>query len=162
MDIEIVPKDRIPSTFYETPLGKLTDLYVAAQGMESLCKSLGAAGLSAPQVGLPWNLFVYWSNYPDKNKKFDCLIDCAYSGSGTRSASVEGCLSLSGMRFKLDRYDEVVVTGKRLVCDEDTLRLEGFTKDFSGFSAAIIQHEIDHSVGRERMIDAIGERIHLS
>jgi peptide deformylase len=42
------------------------------------------------------------------------------------------------------------------------LRLEEFEREFSGIPAVILQHEIDHNFGRERMIDTIGRRIFLS
>jgi peptide deformylase len=160
--MEIVPLDKIPKPESHTPLQNLKDLYVAAKGMEILCDELDGMGLSASQVGIPWRLFVYWSNYPEKLRKYDCLIDCDYQGIGAKSDSIEGCLSLKGMHFRLQRYGEVIVKGKRLVCDEDKLRIEDFESSFSGICAVILQHEIDHNFGRDRMIDSIGKRIYLS
>jgi peptide deformylase len=160
--MEIVPLEEIPQPEYKTPFQNLTELYVTAQRMESLCRSLDGLGLSASQVGIPWNFFIYWANYPEEPSKFEYLADCEYLGVGEKSDSVEGCLSLKGMHFRLGRYGKVVVKGKRLVCDEDALRLEEFEREFSGIPAVILQHEIDHNFGRERMIDTIGRRIFLS
>ena len=51
----------------------------------------------------------------------------------------EGCLSLSGVR-KTTRYDQIVV-------EYQDIMMKKQKRSFSGFTAQIIQHEIDHCDG---------------
>ena len=119
-------------------------------------------GLAASQIGLPWNVFVYWSNWPKETEVFEYLVDCEYSPlAEATSMSVEGCLSLPGLRFALDRFDFINVRGKKLLSVDGEIVLEDFENNFRGVAAVIIQHEIDHKYGREKMIDKIGKRIHI-
>lgn len=161
--MNIVSLDDIPSDPYLTPLDNPMRLFAVAQEMESLCRSSGGMGLAASQVGLPWRLFIYWSDYPSEPGVFSCLVDCEYKPvSENKFKSVEGCLSLPGRQFELQRYNEISVFGKRLVVDAAGVGLEDFTGSFSGVLSVVLQHEIDHDHGRERMIDRIGKPIDVS
>lgn len=160
--MKIVPLDEIPTGDYHTPKDNLMLLYSTAKRMEELCNSKGGIGLAAAQVGLPWNLFVYWSNYPEIPKNFSYMVDCEYYSSGDQFLSIEGCLSLGQKRFQLERYESILVEGKELVIKDDSLVLQDLKKEFKDTSAVVIQHEIDHKYGREKMIDVIGKRIYLS
>lgn len=160
--MEIVPLEKIPIGEYVTPKDNLMSLYSVAKKMELLCISKKGMGLSASQVGLPWKFFVYWSNYPNEPKNFEYLLDCEYRSSGNKFMSVEGCLSLGSKRFQLERYESVVVSGKKLILNETAPYIQDFENSFDGIMAVLMQHEIDHNYGREKMIDKIGQRIYLS
>ena len=161
--MKIVSLEDIPRGPYETPLDNPMKLLATAQEMENLCRSKGGMGLAASQVGLPWRLFIYWSDYPSGPGVFSCLVDCEYEPvSENKSTSVEGCLSLPGRQFELQRYDEISVSGKRLSISPDGVRLDDFRDVFNGVPAVVLQHEIDHNYGRERMIDKIGKPIDVS
>ena len=54
--------------------------------------------------------------------------------------TLEGCLSLSGER-KTTRYKEIEVEFQDMDFKNQTLK-------FTGFSAQIIQHEVDHLAGK--------------
>lgn len=56
-----------------------------------------------------------------------------------RYETEEGCLSLNGMR-KAVRYREIAVAYQ-------DMQFQSHTQSFSGFTAQIIQHEIDHCDG---------------
>lgn len=56
-----------------------------------------------------------------------------------RYETEEGCLSLNGMR-KAARYREIAVAYQ-------DMQFQSHTQSFSGFTAQIIQHEIDHCDG---------------
>lgn len=160
--MEIVNIDDIPKGPYKTP-ENLIHLFVAGQKMEAICRKSGGMGLAASQVGLPWRFFVYWSNYPSFPARFCYLFDCEYSAKIDRKfPSIEGCLSLPGRQYELERYNEISVSGKRLIFGEESLSLEDFAEVFVGLPSVVLQHEIDHDHGRERMIDRIGKPIHLS
>jgi len=158
--LTIVPVDLIPEGPYETPRSDLMRVYGAAKAMEEICKSNDGMGLAASQVGLPWRMFIVWANYPDSDVKFDCLFDCSYEpvGDGVFS-SLEGCLSLPGERYTVERHESVRVSGFRLVEHPEGVCYDSFESVFSGAMAVLLQHEIDHDMGRSRMIDAIGLKV---
>ena len=161
--MKIVSLEEIPAAPYETPLDNPMRLFAASREMEAICRSKGGMGIAASQLGLPWRFFIYWSDYPSEPGFFDCLVDCEYEPiSGNKFKSVEGCLSIPGRQFELQRYDEISVFGKRLVVFQDGVKLEEFKENFNGFRAVVLQHEIDHNYGRERMIDKIGKPIDVS
>lgn len=162
--MRIVPLEEIPNSVGEVPKDNAMKILTMAQEMESLCRAKDGMGISATQVGIPWKMFVYWSNYPSEPKTFSCMVDCKYAPlSETKFKSIEGCLSIPGSRFELERYDEIFVSGKRLVLKEDAPFLEEFREEvFRGVTSVILQHEIDHNFGRERMIDKIGKPIQVS
>lgn len=162
-ELVIVPLDEIPAPPYETPSSDAPALYAVAKRMEHLCRNLGGLGLSAAQVGIPWRLFVALNDYPLNDHDFGIFFDCTYDPRGSESfPSIEGCLSLPGKRYKVSRYEKVAVRGKRLVESSDGVSCEDFSATFSGIPAVIMQHEIDHDQGRERMIDSIGVPVSIA
>lgn len=161
--LSVVPLDLIPKPPYETPASDLPRLYAAAKEMERLCRSLKGMGLAASQVGLPWRMFVFWKNYPIGDSKFECVFNCSYEPrSGDKFPSVEGCLSLPGESYRVDRYSQVTVSGSRLVEGEEGVYQESFQEVYEGVMAVLMQHEIDHDHGRERMIDSIGAKVMIA
>lgn len=162
--MRIVSLDEIPNLAHDVPKDNVMRIFNVAQEMEALCRAKDGMGISASQVGIPWRMFIYWSNYPSDPKVFSCMVDCEYSSpSGRKSKSIEGCLSIPGARFQLERYDEIVVSGKRLSLNADGPILEDFEDQvFDGVFSVLLQHEIDHNFGREKMIDKIGKPIHVS
>ena len=52
----------------------------------------------------------------------------------------EGCLSLLGGPRKCKRY-------KKIKVQFQTLEMKTYTKNFTGWTAQIIQHEVDHCEG---------------
>jgi peptide deformylase len=154
-EVSIVPLDAIPEAPYKTPSEDLHRMCCTAKGMESLCLKLHGMGLAAAQVGLPWRMFVF----RDEESRFQCYFDCEYYPSGSKSTSVEGCLSLPGEHYKVDRYEKVTVKGMRIVETSGETSAEPFEREYSGVMAVLMQHEIDHDHGRERMIDKIGTRV---
>jgi len=160
LDVAIVPAEDIPAPPYRTPSDDVPQMYSVAKKMESLCRRLGGMGMSASQVGLPWRMFVFLLD-PPYGDKFGCYFDCEYRpASEDKAPSVEGCLSLPGLMYSVDRHEEVVVSGKELFEGDEGPLVRDVEKAFSGLAAVLMQHEIDHDHGRERMIDSIGRRVH--
>lgn len=161
-ELAIVPLSSIPCPPYSTPSNDPIRMYAVSKRMEALCVRHNGMGLAAAQVGLPWRMFVFRSDLPGDGK-FGCYFDCEYEPvSPEKSTSVEGCLSLPGEHYAVDRYPEVRVTGMRLVEGEDGPVSEPFSETYSGIMAVLMQHEIDHERGRERMIDVIGRKVRLA
>ena len=158
-DLSIVSPDSIPPSPYDTPKEELSSLYAVAKRMEILCREKGGMGLAAAQVGIPWRLFVACPGWPSSDR-FEFFFDCSYEPVGEESfSSLEGCLSLPGERYRVRRHAGVRVEGFRIFEGEEGVSSERFSEDFSGVASVLMQHEIDHDWGRDRMIDRIGSRL---
>lgn len=135
---------------------ELLPVYRLATQMEKLCSELGGVGLSAVQVGVPWNFFIV-----RRGDGYEYYLNCSYSGEGEKLKSLEGCLSLRDSDgklryFEVDRYPAVLVTGTELKVSGDGLITEEFERTEFGFYGVVFQHELDHNFKRDRMIDVIG------
>lgn len=151
----------------DTPLNNLMELFSVCQRMEKLCIESKGLGLSAVQVGIPWKLFVYWDNYPNKPYDFKYIVNAEYDSVGdSKSNSLESCLSIKNedgilKYFKLKRFDNIKVNGKILIHDGDKPFLENFEKFLEGDVLCVVfQHEIDHQRGK--LISDLGEEILLT
>lgn len=102
-------------------------------------KKARGVGLAAPQVFRSLRIILKCSNFFDG---FHALINpVIISFSKMTGIGTEGCLSVPGPEAKVKRYRSVTV---RFQDREGNFREEKFI----GFSARIIQHEMDHLVGR--------------
>lgn len=162
MSLKILPVSDIPKC-QETPLDDLLLLFKVCSEMETLCTKENGLGLSACQVGIPWNLFVYLID-PKKNY-YKYYVNCNYvSASEEKIVSIEGCLSLRDKkgelrRFEVKRNKSIVVSGFELKTNPD-LKLHQFSETFSELPSIVLQHEIDHGFGIT--IDNIGEELFLT
>ena len=110
---------------------------VAARMIELMNEADGA-GLAAPQVGLPWRIFVTRS----RDDRPDCVYVNPRIGrlDGDVDVQSEGCLSLPGVSLDIRRSIRATVTALDLggreftLMDNDTL-------------ARVWQHENDHLDG---------------
>lgn len=147
----------IPPLPYATPENVVKALSVSME-LEDICRGNDFLSLSAPQVGIPWKLFIFWRNYPEKPHVFSCFLDCEYVGVGEKMLSLESCASHGSHRFGVMRYPSIEVSGSSLVSDhEGKMRMDKIHENFSGVLSAVIQHESDHLKGIS--LDVSGERI---
>lgn len=162
--MEIVPIDKIPTEgeIVETPTDDLLKLYKTCQEMTDLCRKSNGIGLAAPQVGIPWRLFVMKN--ADENWEF--LVNCEYTPIGDEKAvSIEGCLSLRRegklRTFRVERWKKVLLEGK-ILQDNSKGKLELLDLSYETYPNiynVIYQHETDHT--RSMLISDIGEEIEL-
>ncbi len=110
---------------------------VAAR-MIALMREANGLGLAAPQVGLPWRMFVTsgGEDYPDR-----VYINPTLSVVNTELVlKEEGCLSLPGINVELRRPKAATINALNLagqpfkLSDDDVL-------------ARVWQHELDHLEG---------------
>ncbi|MEM7680618.1 MAG: peptide deformylase [Planctomycetota bacterium] len=111
-----------------------------ARRMVELMHQANGVGLAAPQVGLPWRMFVANpTGEPDDDRVYfnPRLSDPAPE---TEPAD-EGCLSLPGVTVLVTRPAAVRI---------DAVGLDGqpFSETSDGLLARIWQHEYDHLDGR--------------
>jgi peptide deformylase len=95
-------------------------------------------GLAAPQAGRPIRLFTYNSG---EDGERGTLVNPAVTWSSDETdLREEGCLSVPGQYFPVQRSTRVKVRAQDLDGNE-------FERDAEGFLARIFQHEIDHLDG---------------
>ena len=135
------------------PLARIDDgLCDAVAQMFDIMYEAEGIGLAAPQVALPYRLFVV--NTTGRRGTGEELVFVNPSLSRPRGMAVqeEGCLSLPGLRMDVRRPERIVVEAWAL--DGTPIRL-----DLDGLLSRVVQHEFDHLEGRlfiDRLSDAAG------
>jgi len=122
-----------------------------AQRMVELMREAEGVGLAAPQVGLPWRLFVA-EVPPGEERSVDGDPRTATLGhevfinprivsfEGEIEPGEEGCLSIPGVSGEVRRPPMVTVAALNLEGEE-------FSFTSAGLLARCLQHEIDHLDG---------------
>ena len=108
---------------------------------ESMSK-YGGIGLSANQVGLPFNMFVI-GGHPsiEKGIKMTCFNPMIVSASEETVRMKEGCLTFPFLFLDIERPRKVVVKYTDNKGDLQEAHLDGMM-------SRIFQHEYDHMLGR--------------
>lgn len=116
---------------------------VARRMLEILmaCKNPSGIGLSAPQVGVPWRMFVTISPL-----RYGVFINPEFSRlHGHRRMEIESCLTLPGRSAGRTRH-----TGAEMWSDSITGSGERVLhRSASPLEARCWQHEVDHLNGRQ-------------
>lgn len=115
------------------------DVLDLAGDMLETCRAVGGAGMAAVQVGVPIRLFVM----DLAQIKGDTLVFVnpeITDRSVETIAMQEGCLSMPGLGFPVERSATVTV---RYIAIDGTEK----TYDASGYASVCCQHEIDHLDG---------------
>ena len=114
--------------------------------MWEIMGKLNGVGLAAPQIGVNKRVIVFGfthnKRYPHEEKiENTVLINPEYEVLSESSVlDWEGCLSVSYLRGKVQRYDHIKYWGY----DTHWNKVEKIAR---GFHARIIQHEVDHLDG---------------
>jgi len=105
-------------------------------------KKYGGIGLSANQVGLPFNMFVM-GDHPqlENGLKMTCFNPMIISSSEEKVVMKEGCLTFPFVWLSITRPRKVVVKYE----DENGELKEGH---LDGMMSRVFQHEYDHMLGR--------------
>lgn len=124
-------------------------------------------GLSAVQLGIPEKFFIARCDmYPYGDSTIDYgyigYINCQYfpPTPPAEVVSIEGCLSLPGKIFKLNRFPRMGLKGYMMSVNVDTFEIEVLKVDqlvTNSKLAVILQHEIDHQFGI--LISDLGDEI---
>lgn len=107
-----------------------------AQSLILSMKAYGGVGLSAIQVGYPLRVFVV--GYEDQNQVF--FNPEIVSTSVEKTKMKEGCISYPFCYALVERPEKIRIRFQNE-------KAEWQEKDFSGYTARIIQHEYDHLDG---------------
>jgi len=97
-------------------------------------------GLAAPQVGRSIQLAVVDPTLGEDDKEFMVLINPEILEREGDEDDLEGCLSIPGITVPVTRATRLLVRAYDLQGRE-------IRREFAGFPARIIQHEIDHLNG---------------
>ena len=121
-----------------------------SEKMFDAMKKYGGIGLSANQVGLPFNMFVL-GDHPDLEKglKMTCFNPMIISASADQVMMKEGCLTFPFVFLNISRPRKVTVKYE----DENGDLKEGH---LDGMFSRIFQHEYDHMLGKT-FVDGISK-----
>jgi peptide deformylase len=108
--------------------------------------------LAAIQIDKPYRIIIIRNNFEDKkDKTFSVLINPeVVKLEGDIEEDYEGCLSVSDIYGKVPRHTKVRIRALNEQGQPIRLRAEGFL-------ARILQHEVDHTVGK-MFVDLIKEK----
>ena len=95
----------------------------------------GCVGMAANMIGVPKRVIVFYDS-----KKIITMFNPEITGKNQPYETQEGCLSLLGGPRSVTRYKSIKVRY------QDKF-MKTHEKRFSGFTAQIIQHEVDHCNG---------------
>ncbi len=112
-----------------------SDLQTAADFLDTLkAHKDGCVGMAANMIGVHKRIIVF-----DDGHGYTLMLNPEIVKFSDRYETEEGCLSLDGVR-RTTRYKSIKV---RYLNE----KLQERIKTFTGFTAQIIQHEIDHCNG---------------
>jgi len=112
------------------------DLQVAVDLLDTLIAHVdGCVGMAANMIGVTKRIICF-----DNNGEYMTMFNPEILKKTDLYETEEGCLSLLGYPRKAKRY-------KKIRVQYQTADMKVKTKVFEGFTAQIIQHEIDHCNG---------------
>ena len=130
-----------PVTDFQSP--ELAELLT---DMHDTMRALQGAGLAAPQIGVGLQVVIFGVDanprYPDaETVPYTVLINPVLSALSDRMAEDwEGCLSVPGMRGRVQRHQALRYRG----FDQHGAPID---RHISDFHARVVQHEVDHLSG---------------
>ena len=132
--IQLIMKDPVFLAQKSTPAGK-EDLQTAQDLLDTLiAHKEGCVGMAANMIGVLKRIIAF-----DNEGSYLIMLNPEIVKASGRYETEEGCLSLPGVR-KTQRWKSIKV---RYQNEAFQVRL----KTFTGWTAQIIQHEIDHCDG---------------
>ena len=113
-----------------------------SEAMFDTMKKYGGIGLSANQVGLPFNMFVL-GDHPglENNLKMTCFNPMIISASADQVMMKEGCLTFPFVFLNISRPRKVVAKYEDENGDLKEAHLDGMM-------SRVYQHEYDHMLGK--------------
>jgi len=114
-----------------------TSLVKLSKTMVLAMRAAKGAGLAANQIGYSKSMFTYMDGYKARTLVNPTLVDT----NDQMEVSDEGCLSIPGKMFKIERPTWVKVSYLSLDGNEETVEAEGFL-------ARCFMHELNHLEGK--------------
>ena len=127
-DVLFLKKKAVPAT--------KNDMSVVQDLLDTLkANEVGCVGMAANMIGVHKRIIVF-----DNGGEYMTMLNPEILKKSEPYETEEGCLSLLGGPRKCKRYKSVKVKWQ-------TVDFQTRIKTFTGFTAQIIQHEIDHCDG---------------
>lgn len=156
----------------DTPIENLLDVFKVCKKLEILCEREKGLGVSAIQAGIPWKLFIIKGDGTCElieKDKYSYFVNCNYfkHEESNHLMSLEGCLSIRSADgrlrfFQVERHEDVVINGYRLLNNSGDLKLEEFNVILNHKQQGVVfQHEIDHQLGYDGLILNTGREISI-
>lgn len=99
------------------------------------------AGISAPQVGVPFALCIIQEGVSENGSvRVRTMINPTITEASGEHYMLEGCLSIPGARGTVQRFAKITVQYRDLLGNSQT-------ETFEGDRASLVQHEVDHLRG---------------
>lgn len=124
------------------PVPEITaDIHRLAADMLETMYAAPGRGLAAPQVGELARVFVMDAGWKEDRRAPEVFINPQVTGHGDgQSTQPEGCLSIPGVAAVVTRPETVRLRWTDLAG-------ETREREFAGFEAVCVQHEVDHLDG---------------
>lgn len=154
-DTSLITKESAKSYLLASPVTPVAfpltpDIQMICKILREQVKQQGAAGFAANQLGFSWALAMVSVPSPEVISKFRAdasdsfealLINPHYEAMGKDiSYDWEACFSLPGQAFQVPRFKHIKVSYQ----DEEGNLIH---QEAAGFTARVLQHEIDHLNG---------------
>jgi peptide deformylase len=128
-----------------TPIDKndnIKDLLESANGMLKLMLEKEGVGIAAPQVGINKRFFIAFVEIEEGKLYPQLFINPVITNKSEKmNEGSEGCLSIPDCSGMVSRHEYITVKYYDIATDKT------IQKEFTGFSATVIQHEYDHLEG---------------
>jgi peptide deformylase len=111
------------------------------------CKENDGIGLAAPQVGIFDRIFVVFDS---KEDCFDVFVNPTWKAKteAGKSSEEEGCLSVTGLQFFVNRWNSIEAAWEEWSTDESGKKHKTVRKQvLDGLRARVFQHEHQHLSG---------------
>lgn len=105
------------------------------------CEQIGGVGLAAPQIGVNFRVFVVnVGGLRGGRTSYELFINPVVVESEGSCKVSEGCLSLPGIRSKVERFEQFGIEYTTLEGTRETMSSDGIL-------GQALQHELDHLEG---------------
>lgn len=149
----VSPNDKVLTTpcvkfpFDDPPF----DPFDLVEDMKKVMIKHKGIGLSANQVGLPYQVFIM-GHYSAPDQVLACFNSNIVDRYGEEYYTEEGCLSFPGLFIKIKRYSHI-----RIRFANENGNVETHVMD--DIAARVAQHEYDH--GQGILYQSLASRLHL-
>ena len=123
---------------------EVTDFSILSDIISEMYDSMYEAdgvGLAANQIGYNLNLFIVDITHTEETDEPAEFVNGKIIDSRGEAVYSEGCLSVPGVEFEIKRPEFITLQYQKLDGSKHT-------KEFGGFYARAIQHEMDHLNGK--------------
>lgn len=136
----VIPRERRILRARAVRCRSIAEVAGVIQDLEDTWPTVAAHGIAAPQIGVSKRLFIYKPREAAEDDLPIVLANPKVIRASGEIKDYDGCLSVPGIYGQTRRAAQIEITA--LTTAGETVRLK-----FEGFTARIIQHEMDHLDG---------------